>query len=139
MEQAITLRAITALSPVKARSPTAFTASGHTIRGQEPISGQTDTVTRAPKLLHIFGGPRPLERSQNPFVCWLDARESPAEHQNSVNFPSALGRDIDRLDTQGAHVGDGYCRTGVRSWHDRSIAGLGRWEFNFVRLAPGLV
>jgi hypothetical protein len=40
--------------PVKARSPTAAAASGHTIRGQEPISGQTDTVTPAPKLAVHF-------------------------------------------------------------------------------------
>ena len=50
-QQAITLRAIMVLRPVKVRSLTAFTASSHTILGQEPILAQTDTVTRAPEVL----------------------------------------------------------------------------------------
>ena len=53
-QQAITLRAIMALGPIKVRSLTAFTASSHTIRGQEPILAQTDTVTRAPEG-HLAG------------------------------------------------------------------------------------
>jgi hypothetical protein len=74
-QQAITLRAIMALTPVKARSPTAFTVSGHTIRGQEPISGQTDTVTRAPKLLYIFGaGWRSWLRASPPLWITLLVR-----------------------------------------------------------------
>jgi hypothetical protein len=66
-QQAITLRAIMAHSPVKARPPTAAAASGHTIGGQEPISGQTDTVTRAPKPREIYlAGPRPPAGVEEP-------------------------------------------------------------------------
>jgi hypothetical protein len=85
-QPAIMHRAIMALSPVKARSPTAFSASGDTVRGQEPTLGQTDTVTRAPKLLYIFGGPRPLASVDNRARTHLSLnKDAPVPLANSLN------------------------------------------------------
>jgi hypothetical protein len=77
-QQAITLRAIMAPRPAEARSPTAAAASGHTTPGQEPISGQMETVTRAPKPLKIIGATtRHDRRTSWPFRPDLHRRHSP--------------------------------------------------------------